>query len=92
MCAPPLDCHFDNLLIIYATRSSRPSQTPLAGGCSSYCAGPDDGGASSISCPAYDVAHFAVLHKRTGGCGKVGKTVTYRLKLSVLEDALLGFA
>jgi len=38
-------------------------------------------------------AHFAVL--REAGLvdtHKDGKTVTYRLKLSVLEDALLGFA
>lgn len=38
-------------------------------------------------------AHFAVL--REAGlidAHKTGKTVLYRLKLSVLEDALLGFA
>jgi DNA-binding transcriptional ArsR family regulator len=38
-------------------------------------------------------AHFAVL--REAGlvqADKVGKTVTYRLNLSVLEDGLLGFA
>ena len=38
-------------------------------------------------------AHFAVL--REAGLvdtHKEGKTVTYRLRLSVLEDALLGFA
>jgi DNA-binding transcriptional ArsR family regulator len=38
-------------------------------------------------------AHFAVL--REAGLvepEKSGKTVTYHLKLSVLEDALLGFA
>ena len=38
-------------------------------------------------------AHFAVL--REAGlveADKSGKTVTYRLNLSVLEDALLGFA
>ncbi|MEO0983427.1 MAG: autorepressor SdpR family transcription factor [Pseudomonadota bacterium] len=38
-------------------------------------------------------AHFAVL--REAGlveAEKVGKTVTYRIKMSVLEDALLGFA
>ena len=38
-------------------------------------------------------AHFAVL--REAGlidASKAGATITYRLKLSVLEDALLGFA
>jgi DNA-binding transcriptional ArsR family regulator len=38
-------------------------------------------------------AHFAVL--REAGLvdiEKAGKTVIYRIKLSVLEDALLGFA
>ena len=38
-------------------------------------------------------AHFAVL--REAGlidASKLGATITYRLKLSVLEDALLGFA
>jgi DNA-binding transcriptional ArsR family regulator len=38
-------------------------------------------------------AHFAVL--REAGLvdmEKVGKTVIYRIRLSVLEDALLGFA
>jgi len=38
-------------------------------------------------------AHFAVL--REAGlidAAKQGATITYRLKLSVLEDALLGFA
>ena len=38
-------------------------------------------------------AHFAVL--REAGlvdASKNGTTITYRLKLSVLEDALLGFA
>jgi ArsR family transcriptional regulator, repressor of sdpIR and other operons len=38
-------------------------------------------------------AHFAVL--REAGlidARKAGKTILYRLKLSVLEDALLGFA
>jgi DNA-binding transcriptional ArsR family regulator len=38
-------------------------------------------------------AHFAIL--REAGlvdADKAGKTVTYRLNLSVLEDALLGFA
>lgn len=38
-------------------------------------------------------AHFAVL--REAGlidAGKQGTTITYRLKLSVLEDALLGFS
>ncbi len=38
-------------------------------------------------------AHFAVL--REAGlvdADKQGATITYRLKLSVLEDALLGFA
>jgi DNA-binding transcriptional ArsR family regulator len=38
-------------------------------------------------------AHFSVLQ----GAGlieaeKIGRTITYRLKMSVLEDALLGFA
>jgi DNA-binding transcriptional ArsR family regulator len=38
-------------------------------------------------------AHFAVL-KEAGlvDAHKAGRVVTYRLKLSVLEDALLGFA
>jgi DNA-binding transcriptional ArsR family regulator len=38
-------------------------------------------------------AHFAVL-KEAGLVGAVrdGKTILYHLKLSVLEDALLGFA
>ena len=38
-------------------------------------------------------AHFAVL--REAGlveATKTGKTITYRLKMSVLEDALLGFS
>jgi DNA-binding transcriptional ArsR family regulator len=38
-------------------------------------------------------AHFAVLREANlVDAQKSGKTVTYRLKLSVLEDALLGFA
>jgi len=38
-------------------------------------------------------AHFAVLREANlVEAEKSGKTVTYRLKLSVLEDALLGFA
>ena len=38
-------------------------------------------------------AHFAVLREADlVEIEKVGKTVLYRLKLSVLEDALLGFA
>ena len=38
-------------------------------------------------------AHFAVLREADlVGAHKSGKTVTYRLKLSVLEEALLGFA
>jgi len=38
-------------------------------------------------------AHFAIL--RDAGlieAEKAGRTITYRLKMSVLEDALLGFA
>ena len=38
-------------------------------------------------------AHFAVLREADlVDVQKVGKTVVYRLKLSVLEDVLLGFA
>jgi DNA-binding transcriptional ArsR family regulator len=38
-------------------------------------------------------AHFAVLREADlVEVTKAGKTVTYHLKLSVLEDALLGFA
>ena len=38
-------------------------------------------------------AHFAVLKDANlVEATKNGKTVTYRIKLSVLEDALLGFA
>lgn len=38
-------------------------------------------------------AHFAVLREADLIDGdKEGTTITYRLKLSVLEDALLGFA
>jgi DNA-binding transcriptional ArsR family regulator len=38
-------------------------------------------------------AHFAVLREADlVDAEKSGKTVTYRLNLSVLEDALLGFA
>ncbi len=38
-------------------------------------------------------AHFAVLREADLiDAGKQGTTITYRLKLSVLEDALLGFA
>ena len=38
-------------------------------------------------------AHFAVLREANlVDAHKAGKTVTYRLKLSVLEEALLGFA
>jgi len=38
-------------------------------------------------------AHFAVLREADlVGSEKVGTTVTYSLKLSVLEDALLSFA
>jgi DNA-binding transcriptional ArsR family regulator len=38
-------------------------------------------------------AHFAVLREANlVDAQKSGKTVTYRLKLSVLEDALLSFA
>lgn len=38
-------------------------------------------------------AHFNVLREANlVDTQKVGKTVVYRLKLSVLEDALLGFA
>ena len=38
-------------------------------------------------------AHFAVLREANlVDARKSGKTVTYRLKLSVLEDALLSFA
>ena len=38
-------------------------------------------------------AHFAVLREADLiGAEKQGTSITYRLKLSVLEDALLGFA
>ena len=38
-------------------------------------------------------AHFAVLREaELIDAHKAGTTITYRLKLSVLEDALLGFA
>ena len=38
-------------------------------------------------------AHFTVLREANlVGALKSGKTITYHLKLSVLEDALLGFA
>jgi len=38
-------------------------------------------------------AHFAVLREADlVDATKVGKSVIYRIKLSVLEDALLGFA
>lgn len=38
-------------------------------------------------------AHFAVLKEANlVDATKTGKTITYRIKLSVLEDALLGFA
>ena len=38
-------------------------------------------------------AHFAVLREADLiDAGKQGTTITYRLKLSVLEDALLGFS
>ncbi len=38
-------------------------------------------------------AHFTVLREADlVAADKAGKTVVYRLKLSVLEDALLGFA
>lgn len=38
-------------------------------------------------------AHFAVLREADLiGSVKIGTTITYQLKLSVLEDALLGFA
>ena len=38
-------------------------------------------------------AHFAVLREADlVDAHKAGTTITYRLKLSVLEDALLGFA
>lgn len=38
-------------------------------------------------------AHFAVLREASLiDATKKGATITYRLKLSVLEDALLGFA
>ena len=38
-------------------------------------------------------AHFAVLREADLIEGeKVGRVITYRLKLSVLEDAMLGFA
>lgn len=38
-------------------------------------------------------AHFSVLHEADlVETEKVGRTVIYRLKMSVLEDAVLGFA
>ena len=38
-------------------------------------------------------AHFAVLREADlGETQRDGKTITYRLKLSVLEDAVLAFA
>lgn len=38
-------------------------------------------------------AHFSVLREADLiAADKIGKTITYRLKLSVLEDALLSFA
>ena len=38
-------------------------------------------------------AHFAVLQEAgLIEAEKTGRTITYRLKMSVLEDALLGFA
>lgn len=38
-------------------------------------------------------AHFAVLvHADLIHADKSGRTITYRLKMSVLEEALLGFA
>jgi DNA-binding transcriptional ArsR family regulator len=38
-------------------------------------------------------AHFSVLHEADlVETEKIGRTIIYRLKLSVLEDALLGFA
>ena len=37
-------------------------------------------------------AHFAVLiHADLIGAEKQGRSITYRLKMSVLEEALLGF-
>ena len=55
-------------------------------------------GASEI-CSHFDVtkstmsAHFAVLREADlVQTDKAGKSVTYHLKLSVLEEALLGFA
>jgi DNA-binding transcriptional ArsR family regulator len=38
-------------------------------------------------------AHFAVLHEAAlVEADKVGRTIVYRLRMSVLEDALLSFA
>lgn len=38
-------------------------------------------------------AHFSVLQEAgLVEAEKIGRTITYRLKMSVLEDALLGFA
>lgn len=38
-------------------------------------------------------AHFSILREADLiAADKIGKTITYRLKLSVLEDALLSFA
>ena len=46
----------------------------------------------SVSKPTMS-AHFAVLREADlVASEKVGKTVMYQLKMSVLEDALLGFA
>ena len=46
----------------------------------------------SVSAPTMS-AHFNVLKEADlVVADKQGKTVTYRLRLSVLEDALLGFA
>ncbi|RZJ03195.1 MAG: ArsR family transcriptional regulator [Brevundimonas sp.] len=46
----------------------------------------------SVSAPTMS-AHFNVLKEADlVAADKQGTTVTYRLKLSVLEDALLGFA
>jgi len=46
----------------------------------------------SVSKPTMS-AHFAVLREANlVSATKSGRTVTYRLNLSVLEDALMGFA
>ncbi len=59
-------------------------------------AGPMTAGALSAPFPVSKPtmsAHFAVLREADlVDVQKVGKTVVYRLKLSVLEDVLLGFA